>query len=131
MNRRHLDFQSSALPTELPVPSEQTIKKCRNGEVARSEDTPIPQLDTPQEGPGTELKRILNEMGIRPSSCNCVKHAAEMNKGGVVWCRASVDTIAGWLEEEARKKGWLWQLAAKMTAKKLVLKAIEAAEARG
>jgi hypothetical protein len=54
-------------------------------------------------GPGTELKRLLSELGI-PSWCEgCKRRAEAMDQGGVEWCRENRATIVGWLQEAETK----------------------------
>ena len=66
---------------------------------------PEPKPEPLGEGPGTELKRLLALVGITASEgCSCYRHAVEMNRQGVDWCAANVDTIVGWLREEAAKR---------------------------
>lgn len=81
----------------------------------------------PQGGPGTELKKLLRRIGItsRPG-CHCERHAAEMDMRGVDWCRENMDTIVGWLEEEARRRKWPFH---RWTARRLVAVSIGRAEA--
>ncbi len=59
-------------------------------------------------GPGTELKRLLYRVGIRPTSkCKCNARAAEMDRMEAAdpgWCERNIDTIVGWLREEAEKR---------------------------
>jgi len=57
-------------------------------------------------GPGTELKRLLSRIGIKAEpGCKCNARAAEMDRRGCDWCEANVQTIVGWLREEATKRG--------------------------
>ncbi len=54
---------------------------------------------------GTELKKLLAKIGIKASpSCSCNSRAKTMDKNGVVWCENNIDTIVGWLKEEANKR---------------------------
>ena len=56
--------------------------------------------------PGTELKKLLARVGITASpDCSCNARAAEMDRQGVEWCEANVDTIVGWLREQAEARG--------------------------
>lgn len=56
-------------------------------------------------GPGTELKKILTRFGIRPGkNCKCERRARKMDQQGPKWCRENIDTIIGWLKEEANKR---------------------------
>lgn len=60
----------------------------------------------PANGPGTELKTLLSRIGIRATpNCSCNARAFVMNAKGCDWCEANVDTIVGWLREEATKRG--------------------------
>jgi hypothetical protein len=63
---------------------------------------------TPQttHRPGTALKSILAKIGITAApGCSCQRHAAEMDARGCDWCEQNIDTIVGWLREEATKRG--------------------------
>jgi hypothetical protein len=61
---------------------------------------------TPASGPGTELKKLLARVGIvATSSCPCNARAAEMDRQGVEWCEGNIDTIVGWLREQADSRG--------------------------
>jgi hypothetical protein len=61
---------------------------------------------TPTHGPGTELKKLLGRVGITASpDCACNARAAEMDRQGVEWCEANIDTIVGWLREQAEARG--------------------------
>jgi hypothetical protein len=60
-------------------------------------------------GPGTELKKLLARVGIVSSpDCSCNAHAAEMDRQeqqAPGWCEANIDTIVGWLREQAHARG--------------------------
>jgi hypothetical protein len=57
-------------------------------------------------GPGTELKKLLSHVGIAATTnCSCNARAREMDIRGADWCEANIDTIVGWLREEATKRG--------------------------
>ena len=59
----------------------------------------------PATGPGSELKRILLRLGIKEQpGCQCASRAREMDHKGADWCRENIDTIVGWLREEAEKQ---------------------------
>lgn len=61
---------------------------------------------TPTHGPGTELKKLLAKVGITATpDCACNARAAEMDRQGVEWCEANLDTIVGWLREQAEARG--------------------------
>jgi len=60
----------------------------------------------PAHGPGTELKKLLAKVGITAApDCACNARAAEMDRQGVEWCEANIDTIVGWLREQATARG--------------------------
>lgn len=57
------------------------------------------------DGPGTELKTLLTKFGIHSqANCSCNKRAVEMDKKGNDWVEENIDTVVGWLKEEARKR---------------------------
>ena len=65
------------------------------------EHTPPP----PKAGPGTELKKLLAKVGIKPKAgCKCLARAVEMDIRGCDWCETNVPTIVGWLREEATSR---------------------------
>jgi len=54
--------------------------------------------------PGIELKKLLSRFGLKPApGCKCGKHIREMDQNGIKWCRDNIDTIVGWLREEAKR----------------------------
>lgn len=61
---------------------------------------------TPVGGPGEELKKLLARVGLSAEEpgCQCKSRAAEMDRRGCDWCAANVDTIVGWLAEEAKRR---------------------------
>lgn len=60
----------------------------------------------PNEGPGTELKKLLAAwLGIEATpGCSCNLRAAEMDRNGCDWCEDNIEVIVGWLSEEATKR---------------------------
>jgi hypothetical protein len=57
-------------------------------------------------GPGTELKKLLALAGIVATpDCSCNARAAEMDRNGTAWCEGNIDTIVGWLREQAQARG--------------------------
>lgn len=57
-------------------------------------------------GAGTELKKLLAKVGLTATpDCSCNARAAEMDRQGVEWCEANLDTIVGWLREQAHARG--------------------------
>lgn len=56
-------------------------------------------------GPGSILSQMIKTVGIVMSQgCSCRRHAIEMNVNGNDWCENNIDTIVGWLKEEAKKR---------------------------
>ena len=60
-------------------------------------------------GPGTELKKLLAKVGITATpDCSCNARAAEMDRREQEtpgWCESNLDTIVGWLREQAAARG--------------------------
>lgn len=64
-------------------------------------------------GPGTELTKLLKELGISPKDCACDERAKAMNLLGVDGCRREFDTIVDWLRTEQFHASWrTWARAA-------------------
>jgi hypothetical protein len=62
-------------------------------------------MEEDPHGPGTLLSNMIKSVGIvMTQGCSCRRHALEMNKKGNDWCSENVDTIVGWLREEAAKR---------------------------
>jgi len=54
------------------------------------------------EGVGTEIKKLLAWMNIRPTAnCSCNKRAKLLNEKGILWCKENQEAICVWLKEEA------------------------------
>ena len=79
----------------------------------------------PAGGPGTELKRLLARVGITASpDCACNARAAEMDRQGVDWCEANVETIVGWLREQATARGLpFFKAAARLLVRRAIANA--------
>jgi hypothetical protein len=74
--------------------------------VAKYSPGTIRNTTTEPRGPGTELKKLLAAVGITATpNCSCNARAREMDRQGCDWCEANLDTIVGWLREEATKRG--------------------------
>ena len=55
---------------------------------------------------GTELKALLRFLGFTSTpTCPCNARAAEMDQQGCDWCEENIDTVVGWLEEQAVARG--------------------------
>lgn len=81
-------IESPKVPYEIPSPS------------------PPPQtLEDYPNGPGTILSKMLGKIGINSTpNCSCRRRAIEMNNRGPDWCAENINTIVGWLREEAEKR---------------------------
>jgi glycosyltransferase involved in cell wall biosynthesis len=67
----------------------------------------------PGYGPGTELKKILADLGIMEKpDCPCRKRANDMDILGVQGCKDNREMIVGWLREGESRWGWKDKLAA-------------------
>jgi hypothetical protein len=83
----------------------------------------------PTNGPGTELKKLLAKVGITATpDCACNARAAEMDRQGVEWCEANLDTIVGWLREQAQARGLPFlDLAGRLLVRRAISNARKAA----
>lgn len=62
-------------------------------------------LEENPNAPGTVLSKMIKSVGIQMTdSCSCKRHALEMNSYGNDWCESNIDTIVGWLRDEAKKR---------------------------
>lgn len=75
---------------------------------------------------GSELSKLLKLIRIEPTpDCKCIKRAKTMDVRGCQWCRDNLDTIDGWLREEATRRGLPYS---SFVGKRLVMLAIKRAE---
>lgn len=80
-------------------------------------------MEEDPNGPGTQLSKMIKSLGIHMSdSCSCRRHALEMNEKGNDWCEQNIDTVVGWLEQEAKNRGLPF---VKMVGKVMVGRAIK------
>jgi hypothetical protein len=92
--------------SKIEVPCGDRVKV--NGQVKPGGMIPAdPSTPAPAPaGPGTELQKLLGRIGLgEKSSCQCKSRARLMDAKGPEWCRDNLDTIVGWLREEAQKRG--------------------------
>jgi hypothetical protein len=69
---------------------------------------------------------MLKRIGITSSpTCRCNARARDMDTKGLQWCRDNIDTISGWLNEEATKRKLPY---VEMAGKTLIRLAIRTAE---
>lgn len=64
-------------------------------------------------GPGSQLWRLLEELGIEhQSDCQCLSHAEQMNAWGLSGCREHRDEIVAWMRQGQDRFGWQPKLMA-------------------
>ena len=85
----------------------------------------------PRGGPGTELKQLLKRIGITASpDCSCNARARLMDENEARepgWVEANLDTVVGWLREEASKRGLPFvDMAGRMLVKRAIKNAKKA-----
>lgn len=62
-------------------------------------------IEIPQEGVGTELKKLLSKIGIKATeNCSCNHRAKLLDMNGIEWCENNMETIIGWLKEESERR---------------------------
>lgn len=62
-------------------------------------------VHAPEGGVGGHLKSILATIGIHAQpNCSCNKRAAYLDSMGPRWAEDNIETVVGWLQEEARKR---------------------------
>jgi len=68
------------------------------------EQSKILQSKVASYGPGTELKKLLQELGISmKSSCGCESRATQMNIWGVKGCRNHLEEIVVWIKSASNE----------------------------
>jgi len=74
------------------------------------------------ERPGTELTRLLEWAFVKDKpGCRCRQRAREMDRRGCRWCERNLNTIVGWLREEADRRGLPFVDAAGRAAVRLAI----------
>jgi len=82
-----------------------------NGEISVDVDHPAYPRHSRLPQPGTALKKLLAAWPLKitaDSQCECSSRAAEMDKNereSPGWCLENIETIIGWMREEAEKRG--------------------------
>lgn len=86
---------------------EDGLKQLLGAEPAKYLRSLFPRtMEEDPNGPGTTLSKMIKSLGIVMSdSCSCRRHALEMNAKGNDWCEQNIDTIVGWLRDEANRRG--------------------------
>lgn len=76
---------------------------------------------------GAELKKLLRMVGITATpNCTCNSRAAHMDMMGCQWVKDNLDTVVGWLEEEAGERGLPFVRAAGAALVNLAVRRAEA-----
>lgn len=87
-----------------PDPSPEETRKWRQkycGETPRGRAPAVPFVHV-TGGPGTELQKILKELGFNlKESCGCGQRSKTMDEWGVEGCRKHRAQIVSWLKEAA------------------------------
>lgn len=64
-------------------------------------------IDIRTVGVGTQLKRLLGKVFIKPGKgCHCNHYANLMDQRGVEWCDRNLELIVDWLGESAETMGY-------------------------
>ena len=111
----------------LGVGSRCVVAFCEQRQLSDAVQPPPP---APARGPGTELKKLLAVVGITATpDCSCNARAAEMDRQGCDWCEQNIDTIVGWLREQAEARGLPFlDVAGRMLVRRAIRNARRAAE---
>ncbi len=83
---------------------------------------------------GAALAELLRKFGIHADEkgCSCKRHAAHMDAAGCDWCEQNLETIVGWLREEAGKRGLPFvDMAARLLVRRAISNARKAEAKRG
>lgn len=121
------------LDTEHPAFPRHALQRQPTLDRPRGSVAPV-AATTRKLGPGGHLKRLLAKFGINATEggCKCNSRAAEMDRHGCEWVEANIDTVVGWLREEAQKRGLPFVDAlAKMLVREAVRRARKDAAADG
>jgi len=83
---------------------------CRRVLTTRRNDLPIHARCSGRPrpiGPGTQLHRLIALLGIKPIvGCLCRRRKVYMDQWGSRGCLWHIRTIAGWMREEAARRGY-------------------------
>jgi hypothetical protein len=73
---------------------------------SRSPALTLVAADLPPGGVGSELHHLLALFELLPcAGCQCSARRNYLDAMGPDWCQQHLDTILGWLREEAEKRG--------------------------
>lgn len=93
----------------------------------RRQQPPVPEK-TSAGLPGTKLKTMMEQMGVREApGCSCKKMARKMDDRGPDWCEENIEEIVDSLETEARRRPVIGILFVRAVARTFVKRAIKQA----
>lgn len=98
-NRYRDAWDASAMPGQSGVSAVQKTPAMR-GE-RRSVHAPVTRQ--PRERVGDELNKTLPWFGSRRPCCGQLNRADELNRRGCDWCDTNIETVVGWIAEEAAR----------------------------
>jgi hypothetical protein len=81
----------------------------------RPEDRPpkVIHIGPPGFGPGTELRKMLESIGVNAApGCDCKARQAQMDIWGVEECRNHREEIIGWMRDGQGRWGWAAKIKA-------------------
>ena len=81
----------------------------------------LAETPTIEEGPGTELKKLLSWFYSPTKKCNCSTRIQKMNKWGPNECEKRIETIMRWMKHSARINNVpYFELAVKLVIRKAI-----------
>lgn len=106
------NYVTASLAGGVFLKSEHTKRKVFSPEMKRllSIGRKVPPISF-DEGPGTELKKLLIHLKIAPNKdCGCAETIRMMNQWGSAGCRIeyNIQIIISRMEESAKGRGWHW-----------------------
>lgn len=89
------------------------VLKWKNDRGKRGVAPAEPTVKAPDHGPGTELTKLIESLGLKSQGCNgCRVIAAEMNNLGVEGCLAMRDYVVDRLRKKQQQLSWMETLRA-------------------
>jgi hypothetical protein len=120
-NNRLISVYIQGLPIQIPIwvgsdydligdwtksQAEKKIESILGDDPAKYIRSLYPKtLEEHPNHPGTIISKMIKSVGIQMTdSCSCKRHALEMNEKGNDWCEQNIDTVVGWLRDEAKRR---------------------------
>ena len=82
---------------------------------------------TPQGGPGTEMTKIINRLGMGSDCGRCKSLAAKMDQGGTEWVKQNFEYVVSQTISNAEGLGYTMGPARKLGVRAVVREAIRRA----